>query len=83
MCEKYKDNHLAFVKDLNVPFDNNLSERELRIVKTKTKVSGGFRSENGCENYCNILSIINTAKKRNINPFKAIISVFSNDDIFG
>ena len=83
MCEKYKDNHLAFVKDLNVPFDNNLSERELRIVKTKTKISGGFRSENRCKNYCNILSIINIANKRNINPFKAIISVFSNDDIFG
>ena len=81
-CEKYKENHLAFIKDFNVPFDNNLSERELRIIKTKTKVSGGFRSEDGCENYCNIISIINTAKKRNINPFKAIISVFNKENIF-
>ena len=81
-CEKYKENHLAFIKDFNVPFDNNLSERELRIIKTKTKVSGGFRSEDGCENYCNIISIINTAKKRNINPFKAIISVFNKQNIF-
>lgn len=81
-CEKYKDNHLAFMKNFTVPFDNNLSERLLRVVKTKTKVSGGFRSENGCENYCNIISIINTAKQRDINPFKAIISVFNNDNIF-
>lgn len=81
-CQKYKDNHLFFIKDFNVPFDNNLSERALRIVKTKTKVSGGFRSENGCENYCNTISIINTAKMRNINPFKAITSVFNNENIF-
>lgn len=81
-CEKYRDNHLAFLRNFNVPFDNNLSERELRIVKTKTKVSGGFRSENGCENYCNIISIINTAKKRKINPFTAITSIFYNQNIF-
>lgn len=81
-CEKYKVNHLAFVKDFNVPFDNNASERALRIVKTKTKVSGGFRSEDGCKTYCDVISIINTAKKRNINPFKAIMSVFNNENIF-
>ena len=45
-------------------------------------MSGGFRSEDGCENYCNIISIINTAKKRNINPFKAILSVFNKENIF-
>ena len=81
-CEKYKDNHLIFMKDFDVPFDNNPSERALRIVKTKTKVSGGFRSEDGCENYCNTISIINTAKMRNINPFKAITSIFNNENIF-
>ena len=81
-CEKYKDSHLAFVKDFNVPFDNNQSERALRIVKTKTKVSGGFRSEDGCKNYCDVISIINTAKMRNINPFKAITSVFNCENIF-
>ena len=81
-CEKYKDNHLAFMKDFTVPFDNNSSERALRIVKNKTKVSGGFRSEEGCENYCNIISIINTAKKRSINPFKVITSIFNNENIF-
>lgn len=42
----------------------------LRIVKIKTKVSGAFRSEDGCKSYCNTLSIINTAKMRDINPFK-------------
>ena len=81
-CEKYKDAHLNFMKDFAVPFDNNLSERALRIVKTKTKVSGGFRSKNGYENYCNAISIINTAKMRDINPFKAITSVFNNENIF-
>ncbi len=70
------------MKDFKVPFDNNASERALRIVKTKTKVSGGFRSEDGCKNYCDALSIINTAKKRRINPFEAILGVFEEKNIF-
>lgn len=80
--KKYKENHIYYIKDFSVPFDNNLSERELRIVKTKTKVSGGFRSEEGCKSYCDTISIINTAKKRNINPFKAIETIFNKEDIF-
>ena len=38
--EEYKENHLMFIKDFNVPFDNNLAEKSLRTIKTKTKVSG-------------------------------------------
>lgn len=54
----------------------SLSRSSLKIVKTKTKVSGGFRSENSCENYCNTLK----AKMRNKTPFKVIISVFNNEN---
>ena len=31
-------------EDFNIPLDDNLSERDLRIFKNKTKISGGFRS---------------------------------------
>ena len=81
-CEKYKGNHLAYIYDFNIPFDNNLSERDLRIIKTKTKISGGFRSEEGSQIYCDAISIIKTSKRRGTNPFKAILDIFNNKVLF-
>ena len=52
--------------DFNIPFDNNLSERDLRIIKTKAKISGGFRSEEGTQIYCDAISIIKTSKKEEL-----------------
>ena len=76
--EKYKKNHLYFIHDFNVDFDNNMSEQDLRIFKIKTKVSGGFRSMKGAESYTKALSIIKTSKKREINPFDSIKRIFNN-----
>ena len=72
---KYKKNHLYFIKNFRVPFDDNLSERDLRIFKNKTKISGGFRSMEGARHYVNALSIIKSSIKRNINPYESIQSV--------
>jgi hypothetical protein len=77
-CLKYKANHLAFMKDFSVPFDNNMSERDLRIIKTKSKISGGFRSLEAAGYYANAISIIKSAKKRGINPYRAITSIYEN-----
>ena len=80
--KKYKKNHLYFIKDFNVPFDNNLSEQDIRVFKTKTKISGGFRSMDIAKCYVDTLSIIKTAKKRDINPYHAIEQVFNGNILF-
>ena len=53
--EKYRQNHLMFLNDFEVPFDNNMSERD-----EPPKMAGGFRKVSGNEMYCSILSIIET-----------------------
>lgn len=79
---KYKDNHLLFLRDFNIGFDNNLSERDLRKCKNRQKMSGGFRSQEGCSMFCDILSVIETAKRQSIDVFDAICSVFRGDALF-
>ena len=80
--KKYKNNHLYFIKDFSVHFDNNLSEQDLRIFKTKTKISSGFRSMKSAKHYVNALSVIKTSIKSNINPFESIKEIFDNKVLF-
>ena len=76
--KKYKENHLKFLYDFNVPFDNNLAERDLRNFKIKLKVSGRFNSMEGMKVYSNIRSIIVTFKKQGKNFYEAINNIYKN-----
>lgn len=74
---KYKSNHLLFLHNFNVPFSNNMSEKDLRTCKTRQKMSGGFRTEEGRQMFCNIKSVIETAKRRGMNIYQSIVSLFA------
>jgi hypothetical protein len=75
---KYKEFVFKFLFDPDVPYENNASERAVRNLKVKQKVSGMFKSHEGANTYCQIHSITQTAKKNNQNPFLAILAVANN-----
>jgi transposase len=55
---------LSFLSDPDLPFINNLAERDRRMMKLRQKISGGFRSDNGAEDFSVIRSLISTARKQ-------------------
>jgi transposase len=77
--QQYKPQVLAFMYDFRVPFDNNLAERDVRMVKIKQKVSGTFRTRTGAETFCAVRSYISTVRKHRLNVINAIHSALIGD----
>ena len=75
--DNYKASVCLFIHNFMVPFDNNQAERDLRMIKVKTKVSGCFRSEDGARDYLKIMSYIGTARKQGHNAYDAIRKAIS------
>lgn len=78
---KYKENHIKFLKDFTVPFDNNLSERDLRNVKIKQKISGYFGNLEKAKNFFNIKSIIMTLKRQGKDFYSEIYKKYKKNPI--
>lgn len=74
--EKYKKNHLLFLHDFTVPFQNNMSERDLRKCKNRQKTAGGFRKESGNKMYRRIMIIVETCKRRQMPVIENIKKIF-------
>jgi len=75
LIERLQSNKAAvclFVNDLLMPFDNNLAERGLRMTKAKFKIAGCFRTSEGCQDYLDIMSYVDSAKKHGKSAYEAI-----------
>lgn len=80
--KKYKRNHLLFIHDFDISFDNNMSERDLRKCKNRQKMSGGFRTKKGKKIFCSILTITETCKRQGFDLMHAFSSIFQGKHVF-
>ena len=69
--ENYEEEVLAFLIH-GVPFDNNEAERDLRMMKTRQKISGCFRSLEWSNRFAKIRSVIASGKKRSVNVYEML-----------
>ena len=70
---EHKEGTLRFLADPDVPFTNNEAERDLRMMKLRQKISGGFRSQQGAEDFAILRSLITTARKQGWNIIETLM----------
>jgi transposase len=68
-----QDDYLRFTTDWRIPADNNGSERDIRMIKLRQKVSGCLRTLTGAKQFCAIRSYLSTAAKHEVNFFDALV----------
>lgn len=70
-----KNNLFNFLFIPEVPPDNNASERAIRMVKVKQKISGQFKTSKAAQNFAIIRSIIDTTRKNNQNVIDGLLAI--------
>ena len=68
-----QDDYLRFTRDWRVPAENNGSERDIRMIKLRQKVSGCLRTLTGAKQFCAIRSYLSTAAKHGRTVFDTLV----------
>jgi transposase len=79
--DKHRIRVLRFLHDFRVPFDNNQAERDIRMMKLKQKISGGFRSPHGAQLFCRIRGYLSTLNKQGHSLLRALEQVFQGQPV--
>jgi transposase len=77
--DRYREHVLRFAHDFRVPFDNNLAERDIRMVKLQQKISGCWRTTTGAVQFLALRSYLSTAGKRH-QPIAAVLTTLAAHD---
>jgi transposase len=77
----HQESVLRFLHDFQVPFDNNQAERDIRMMKLKQKISGGFRSESGARIFSRIRGYLSTLRKQGHNIWGALVQLFMGNPV--
>jgi transposase len=72
-----RDEVLAFLEDLAIPFDNNQAERDLRMLKVHQQVSGSFRSSSGAAAFARLRGYLSTVHKQGHALLAALEALFA------
>jgi len=72
---------LAFLHDLSIPFDNNLAERDVRMMKLRLKISGGFRTQAGAEVFCRIRGYLSTMLKQGHSALQVLTALLNGQTV--
>jgi len=75
----YRADVMRFVTVPEVPFSNNQAEQDIRMMKVKQKISGGFRTTEGAEVFVTIRSFISTMRKQGKNIFDSLAAAVAGN----
>jgi transposase len=62
--DEQREQVLRFAHDFRVPFDNNLVERDIRMIKIQQKISGSWRTTTGADRFFALRAYISTTRKQ-------------------
>jgi transposase len=68
-----QDDYLRFTRDWRIPADNNGTERDIRMIKLRQKISGCLRTLTGAQHFCAIRSYLSTAAKHGRHFFDTLV----------
>ena len=68
-----RESVLRFLRDGRVPFTNNQANQDLRVMKLRMKISGGFRSAQGERDFATLRSVLSTARKHGLNRIEVLL----------